>query len=128
LPLPAELDGSSLIPILNDPQASGRDAVLSQFVRPFKKNLPEFMGYSLRTDTHRYTRWISWTDRKIVAEELYDYGDQNSATLDSAYLIEHQNVAENPAQKARREKLSEQLDQMLQSRVKSSPLVGSQTP
>ena len=123
LPLPEELDGRSLIPNLNDPQAAGRDAVLSQFVRPFKKSLPEFMGYSLRTDTHRYTRWISWADRKTVAEELYDYGDDNCASHESAYWIEHRNLADNADQKAIREKLSNQLDQMLQQRVKSLPQV-----
>lgn len=50
------LDGSSLQPILDDLSAPGRIEVLSQFARPFNRNTPEFMGYSLRTATHRYTR------------------------------------------------------------------------
>ncbi len=123
LPLPDDLDGRSLVSNLNDPQASGRDAVLSQFARPFKKTAPEFMGYSLRTDTHRYTRWISWADRKTVAEELYDYGDKNCASHENAYWIEQRNIADLPEQKATREQLSAQLDQMLQQRVKSPPPV-----
>lgn len=121
LPLPEDLDGLSLVPNLNDPQAAGRDAVLSQFARPFKKDAPEFMGYSLRTDTHRYTRWISWADRKIVAEELYDYGDDHCARQEGAYRIEQRNIADLPEQAATRKLLSSQLDHMLLQRVKSSP-------
>ncbi|MCA9081684.1 MAG: hypothetical protein KDA58_14065, partial [Planctomycetaceae bacterium] len=34
------LDGQSLVPILNDPQAPGRDVVLSQFNRPWKATVP----------------------------------------------------------------------------------------
>jgi iduronate 2-sulfatase len=118
LPVPDDLDGRSLRPNLNDPQAAGRNAVLSQFARPFKKSAPEFMGYSLRTDTHRYTRWISWADRKTVAEELYDYGHETCASHEGAYWIEQRNIADLPEQAATRAMLSEQLDVMLQQRVK----------
>jgi iduronate 2-sulfatase len=121
LPLPNELDGTSLMPSLKDPQAAGREAVLSQFARPFKKSVPEFMGYSLRTDTHRYTRWISWADRKTVAEELYDYGDNDCAQYVSSYLIEQRNIADSPSQAETKKQLSDQLDQVLQQRVKSLP-------
>ena len=58
LPPARDLDGQSLVPILNDPSKEGRPFVLSQFARPFKPSLPEVMGYSVRTHTHRYTRWV----------------------------------------------------------------------
>jgi hypothetical protein len=96
--------------------------VLSQFARPFKQSTPEFMGYSLRTDTHRYTRWISWSDRQIVAEELYDYGDKSCASREGAYWIEQRNIASDPEQASRRGNLSQRLDKMLQERVKDVPL------
>ena len=70
---PLELDGSSLVPILDDPKLPGRKFVLSQFSRPFKPADPEVMGYSIRTETNRYTRWINWQTREVIAEELYDY-------------------------------------------------------
>ncbi len=121
IPLPAELDGRSLVPILDNPLAAGRDAVLSQFARPFSASTPEYMGYSLRTVTHRYTRWISWADRKTVAEELYNYDDKNSAILEGAYQIERRSIADSPEQAATLTQLSDQLDQMLKQRVKSLP-------
>jgi hypothetical protein len=80
------------------------------------------MGYSLRTDTHRYTRWISWSDRQIVAEELYDYGDKSCASREGAYWIEQRNIASDPEQASRRGNLSQRLDKMLQERVKDVPL------
>ncbi len=113
------LDGSSLQPILDDPGSPGRSEVLSQFARPFSRNAPEFMGYSLRTATHRYTRWISWADRKMVAEELYDYGNRRCASHENAYLIEQRNIADQPEQQATLGQLSSRLDQMLKQRVLS---------
>lgn len=88
------LDGRSLQPILDDPSVPGRNEVLSQFARPFSRNTPEFMGYSLRTVSHRYTRWISWSDRTTVAEELYDYENSQCASHECDYRIEQQNIAD----------------------------------
>jgi len=48
LPVPEGLDGTSLVPILQDPRRPGREIVLSQFSRPFKPSIPEVMGYSIR--------------------------------------------------------------------------------
>jgi iduronate 2-sulfatase len=56
LTTPADLDGRSFVPVLQDPGARGRDMVLSQFTRPWKADGFASMGYSLRTATHRYTR------------------------------------------------------------------------
>jgi iduronate 2-sulfatase len=114
------LDGNSLHSIWMTPSAPGRNEVLSQFARPFSRNTPEFMGYSLRTASHRYTRWISWSDRKIVAEELYNYDDSSCASHEGAYRIEQTNIADRPEQKATAEQLSTSLDQMLDQRVKPS--------
>lgn len=117
LDIPDGLDGRSLVPILDNPDAEGRDAVLSQFARPFSADTPEFMGYSLRTATHRYTRWIAWADRRTVAEELYDYRSGASTRRDNAYLIEQSNIADAPEQSATREELSRRLDEMLRQRI-----------
>jgi len=68
---PDDLDGRSLVPVLQDPVARGRDAALSQFTRPWKAAGFEAMGYSLRTQTQRYTRWVEWPSRKTIAEEFY---------------------------------------------------------
>lgn len=108
--------------MLEDPQAPGQSAVLSQFARPFSPNQPRFMGYSLRTDTHRYTRWISWPDRNVVAEELYDYRSGPSTSRRGSLSIEERNIADDAAQSATRETLGRQLDQLLQQRIHPGPL------
>jgi iduronate 2-sulfatase len=72
LPAAPDLDGKSLVPILNDPAKEGRPFVLSQFARPFKPSCPEVMGYSVRT---RRTAIPAGSGglREILEEELYDY-------------------------------------------------------
>jgi iduronate 2-sulfatase len=59
--VPSGLAGKSLVPLLNDPNATVKDAAVSQYPRR------EAMGYSLRTDRWRYTEWGA---RGL---ELYDH-------------------------------------------------------
>ena len=115
---PTDLDGRSLIPILEDPAALGHDHVLSQFSRPFKAGNPEIMGHSIRTATHRYTRWIEWSTRNVLAEELYDYTTPASVTQQAAFLIERQNIVAEPAQAAMRDQMRAKLDETLTTRIK----------
>ena len=115
---PADLDGSSFVPVLQDPGARGHDHVLSQFSRPFKAGNPEIMGHSIRTSTHRYTRWIEWSTRKVLAEELYDYTAPTSVTQQAAFLIERQNIVAEPAQAAMRDQMRLKLDETLSTRIK----------
>ena len=117
LPPAAGLDGISLVPILKDPQQSGRQFVLSQFSRPFKPSLPEVMGYSIRTQTHRYTRWVRWPTREVLAEELYDYGSTRSAVRQGAFLVERENVAGESAYNELRDQLGAMMDQALRTRT-----------
>jgi arylsulfatase A-like enzyme len=124
LPAPQGLDGRSLVPMLANPQSPSREAVLSQFARPFSANTPEFMGYSLRTATHRYTRWITWPARQLVAEELYDYTTGPSTRREGAFWIEQENIAPHPSQADTRQVLSQKLDQMLVERITMKPEAG----
>ena len=116
LDVPAELDGRSFAPLLKDPHASGRDAVLSQFNRPWESMTPEAMGYSIRTKDERYTRWINWRSRKTIAEELYDYSSSQSAGLNSGHMLERRNIA--ASQPIFLERMRHQMDGMLAWRLK----------
>lgn len=117
LPAPQGLDGRSLVPLLAHPPSPGRQAVLSQFARPFTASTPEIMGYSLRTATHRYTRWITWPARQLVAEELYDYTTGPSTRHEGAFWIEEENLAPLPEHSAILKALHNQLDEQLRRRV-----------
>jgi iduronate 2-sulfatase len=119
---PAGLDGRSLVPVLKDAAAKGREFVLSQFSRPFRAGHPEIMGYSIRTESQRYTRWIEWTTRKVLSEELYDYTVAASVVKQDGFLIERENLASNPAHASKREQLSQQMDELIRTRLKPKKL------
>ena len=71
----ANVDGTSLLPLMMGQQQSVKDFAVSQYPRNQK------MGYSFRTARYRYTLWIDKnkigqkiSDKDIVQEELFDYG------------------------------------------------------
>jgi iduronate 2-sulfatase len=115
---PAKLDGKSFAAVLDDPQATHRNVVLSQFSRPFRAGNPEMMGYSLRTDHHRYTRWINWQSKEVLAEELYDYTSSTSVTQHGPFAVEIANVVDSQDYNKLRSELREKLDETLSKRVK----------
>jgi iduronate 2-sulfatase len=114
---PAELDGHSFVPVLKDPAASTRDHALSQFPRPWRPNELDVMGYSIRTPTHRYTRWVQWPSRKTVAEELYDYESPDSALCGGSLLVARENVLDHPAYAETRDRLRTKMDEVLRTGV-----------
>lgn len=121
LPAPADLAGRSLVPILRDPAQPGRDFALAQFSRPFGAGPPQAMGYSIRTATHRYTRWVDWPARRTTAEELYDYSDAGSAAPRWTTFVERRNVIAEPAHAGLRDALRGRMDDVLAHRSVVTP-------
>ena len=117
LPAAPDLDGQSLVPILDDPRCEGRPFVLQQFARPFKPSAPEVMGYSVRTPNHRYTRWVRWPSREVLEEEFYDYSSDRSVARHKAFFIERENVIDDLAYGRLREQLSALMNQTLEART-----------
>ena len=77
LPQPAGLEGSILTPVLNDPATTVKEASFTQHPRPgyydrVGDHQPQAMGYSVRTKSVRYTEWVDWKTKQIIAKELYD--------------------------------------------------------
>jgi iduronate 2-sulfatase len=77
LPKPEALEGTSLLPVLQDSRAWVKTAAFSQFPRPAyydrePSQTPRAMGYSVRTRLVRYTEWRDWKTGAVVARELYD--------------------------------------------------------
>ena len=76
LELPKGLEGSSMAPLMQDPEREWKKAVFSQFLREGIWLSPdgiEYMGYSIRTDRYRYVEWINWETKEFSARELYDH-------------------------------------------------------
>lgn len=70
LPLPEGLEGTSFVPVMNDPGRTWKTAAFSQYPRG------KIMGYSMRTDRYRYTEWQD-ANKHAVAAELYDHSDHS---------------------------------------------------
>jgi len=91
LPLPEQLEGRSLAPLLKDPDQPWAEAAYSQYLRDDPGDWHEnmVMGHSARTSSHRYVAWRDHETGELLAEELYDHrGDPR----------ESRNVLEDPAQ------------------------------
>jgi len=64
---PANLEGTSLRPLLENPKARWTHPAITQQVR--QKDEKQIMGYSVRTERWRYTEW----DGGKAGAELYDH-------------------------------------------------------
>lgn len=85
LPQPAHLQGTSFVPVLNNPNLSGKPAAFSQYPRG------KIMGYTMRTDRYRLTRWQQKNNpAEVVALELYDLQKDPKAMV---------NIADKPENK-----------------------------
>jgi arylsulfatase A-like enzyme len=77
--VPDAMEGTSLRPLLEQPDRDLKSAAFSQYVRR-PKNSPDgkrYMGYSMVTSRYHYVEWCHWDDATktagdLVAVELYD--------------------------------------------------------
>jgi iduronate 2-sulfatase len=91
LPVPRQLQGKSLLPALEKPDAVVSQYAISQYPRGKK-----VMGYSIRDKRWRYTEWqdkdytAGGKCRKVIATELYDYQNDPDETIN---LADHKKYA-----------------------------------
>ena len=76
---PDFVQGTSLIPLLKNPSATPNRVAHSQYYR--KHNGVEYMGYAMRTDTHRFVEWREFGTGVMTARELYDHRENHSETV-----------------------------------------------
>ena len=97
-------DGESFVPLMDDPDTPYKDAALSQY-RHFMEPYREIMGYSIRTDRHRFSLWRdSARQGAVYAAELYDLGAEGRESV---------NLAGEPAYQAVVQDLTERIDALL---------------
>ena len=100
---PQHLEGKSLVPVLNNPAAAHKPIAFSQYHRTVNRR--RLMGYSMRTDRYRFTRWLDRKDHsKVIAVELYDH------EIDPQ---ENENVADKPGQRETVARLTQQMTEWL---------------
>lgn len=67
--VPQQIDGTSLVPIFNDPSATVRDHAYHCYPRPRNR-----LGRAIRTERYRLVEWKQFDESSESAEyELYDY-------------------------------------------------------
>ena len=95
LDIPEVLQGKSLVPQLDDPEASVRKAALHQYPR---SNSGSMMGYTLRSERYRYIKWLQidyYAGERtgpLVGRELYDYEKDPGETTNFAGNPDYANV------------------------------------
>ena len=95
LRIPENLDGKSLVPLINQSNNEVKNYAVSQWHKG------KVTGYSFRTDTYRYTVWIDKkkstefiTSNDIVAQELYDYDKDPLETTNHFGSPEYKSIQE----------------------------------
>lgn len=96
LAIPNHVEGQSFAYLLENPGLPGKEAAFTQCARGDR------MGYSMRTDRYRFTKWIK--PGETDSWELYDH------TKDPD---ENNNLAALPTTKELCEQLSKQIDQQI---------------
>ncbi len=97
IPVTKKLEGSSIKPLLADPDMKWKHAAFSQFGRGKRR------GYAMKTDRYRYVEWLDTKNgNAVVDRELYDHQNDPKET---------KNIAKDPAQAKVVEELSEYLNQ-----------------
>ncbi len=81
LPIPTELEGISMAPVIQQPTRPWKTATFSQLSRGSSID-----GYSMRTQRYRYTEWGQSGSRGV---ELYDYEANPDETVNIAGLPEN---------------------------------------
>lgn len=90
LPRPPHLQGTSLVPLLDEPAREGRGVAFQVYPR----STPEYgplLGHAVRTDRWRYVEWRR-QGGEVVARELYDMQDDPREETNLAALPERANV------------------------------------
>jgi len=90
---------------LQKPETGGKDAAYS-FWSPAHRTDPQraVLGYSVVTETHRYTEWIQVRSGECLGTELYDLREDQEETV---------NVTDDPEHAVTRTRLAQRLRELV---------------
>ncbi|MFB9054805.1 sulfatase [Formosa undariae] len=101
LAIPENLQGTSFVPLLENPNAKWKEAAYSQYLLgrfgTAETRKKERMGYSVRTDKYRYIEWYDW-DKDLkkrgdyIASELFDHDTDPQENQNLANIQDNSNT------------------------------------
>ncbi|QDV84363.1 hypothetical protein TBK1r_33080 [Stieleria magnilauensis] len=99
LPIHSGAEGESFAGNVRDPDAPGQEVAISQYPKG------GYMGYSIRTKTHRYTEWrpLKGNTQNAAFRELYAYGSDGIERVNLADRPEHEAIQASLRQRLRSE-------------------------
>jgi iduronate 2-sulfatase len=84
VPVPDQVQGTSSVPVLKDPEVETKDCAFSLYPRYKPGNREDkTIGYSVRSDRYRYNEWVHIPTQTVVAREFYDYEADPNETVNS---------------------------------------------
>lgn len=86
LEIPQYLEGTSFKPVIQDPGTPWKKAAFSQQPRGL---IADREGISIRTAKYRYTEWINTFTGEIIAQELFDYEEDPTESINLATIPEN---------------------------------------
>jgi len=95
LETPGNLQGKSLVAVLNDGSVDMGDVAISQYKRKGA------YGYSMRTPRYRYTEWVE-KNGKVVYRDLFDLENDPAETTNIGKLPENQLLMDSMAELLRK--------------------------
>jgi len=96
--VPENLDGTSLMPVINKPQKIVRTAAFS--IYPHNQNNDDrlVMGYSVGTPDYRYIEWVHVKSGRIEGVELYDHRTDPGENINVAGVAGNETVCKELSQ------------------------------
>ena len=99
--IPNYMQGTSFVPLLNEPDLEWKSAAFSQFHRRPKVSADgkRYMGYSINTPNYHYIEWYDWYPKKgergaFKVAELYDAVNDPTETTNLAVDEKHRETIE----------------------------------
>lgn len=81
LEIPEHVEGRSLVPLLNDPEAEWAESVTSVWPHYRTDYDKTVMGYAVKTERYNYVEWIQLKSGEVLERELYDHQKDPQETL-----------------------------------------------
>ena len=102
LELPDHLQGTSFVPLVDNPHQKWKEGALSYWPESNRTD-PEkvIMGYTVQTDRYRYTEWVRVSTGELLARDLFDH------QIDPD---ENKSIANDPDNEELMQRLSKMLD------------------